>query len=219
MTAIKVLIFNRLPLHIDFTNIPDNAYVREHIEGIKNSEYKAASSAAYSLLFQMLSDHLNMTADNIVIRQNEHGKPIIVGKNVHFNISHSKNSVVCALSDSEIGVDIEYIGEIRDSVLRKCFTEKEVQRVQTKADFYKYWTLKESYLKAVGTGIDRRLDHIEFDIGDSICCFDDGSAVPYRFYSDIIGEYVLAVCARAEIDASSVEVKRITSSDQVTDNQ
>ena len=94
MTAIKVLIFNRLPLHIDFTNIPDNAYVREHIEGIKNSEYKAASSAAYSLLFQMLSDYFNMTADNIVIRQNEHGKPIIVGKNVHFNISHSKNSVV-----------------------------------------------------------------------------------------------------------------------------
>ena len=211
MTAIKVLIFNRLPLHIDFTNIPDNAYVREHIEGIKNSEYKAASSAAYSLLFQMLSDYFNMTADNIVIRQNEHGKPIIVGKNVHFNISHSKNSVVCALSDSEIGVDIEYIGEIRDSVLRKCFTKKEVKRVQTNADFYKYWTLKESYLKAVGTGIDRRLIRIEFDIDEGITGIDDGVAVPYCFYSKIVGEYAFAVCSTKELDINHVEVSYITS--------
>lgn len=209
MTAIKVLVFDQLPLHAPI--IPDNTYVRAHIEKIKNTEYKIASSVAYSMLSEMLNDHFNMSADDIIIRKNEHGKPIIVGEDIYFNISHSNNAIACALSDSKIGVDIELIGEIRGSVLRKCFTEKEAGLVQTNADFYRYWTLKESYLKAVGTGIDRRLDSIEFDIRDSICCFDDGSAVPYRFYSDIIGEYVLAVCSRAEIDASSVEVRYITS--------
>ena len=46
---------------------------------------------------------------SVTIQTGEFGKPYISGDNIHYNISHSGDYVVCAVSNHEIGVDIQKV--------------------------------------------------------------------------------------------------------------
>lgn len=108
---------------------------------------------------------------------NAHGRPAISspeGSSLHFNLSNTSGRVVCAVAlEPEIGVDIEcevdqaallevadqFFAVSEQAALRALPAEKQRER------FLTYWTLKESYIKAVGTGLDTPLDSFWFDIG------------------------------------------------------
>ena len=93
-----------------------------------------------------------------------HGKPYLKKYPAwHFNLSHSGTKVMLACSASELGVDIEKTGPVRERVLGKAFAPAE-QRYVNAAEgaerdrrFTEVWTRKESFLKACGTGIEREL--------------------------------------------------------------
>ena len=89
---------------------------------------------------------------------NEHDKPFL--KNYpgwYFNISHSKTAVCCILSRKEIGIDIEEVGEYKESLAAYICNDKELESLhdsENKADdFYKLWTRKEAVFKMIGSGI------------------------------------------------------------------
>lgn len=89
---------------------------------------------------------------------NEHDKPFL--KNYpgwYFNISHSKTAVCCVLSRKEIGIDIEEVGEYKESLAAYICNDKELESLhdsENKADdFYKLWTRKEAVFKMIGSGI------------------------------------------------------------------
>ena len=75
-----------------------------------------------------------------------------------FNLSHTKEYVVCCISDQEVGIDIEYTRPINELVIKKCFSKSEQDFVKTDHDFTKVWTLKESYIKNIGTGLKTKLN-------------------------------------------------------------
>ena len=89
------------------------------------------------------------------------GKPRFKGQDVIcFNISHCDGVVVCAFSNQEIGIDVEKIQDVTQSMLKKILTENE-QKILSKYEndeeeynklFYKFWTFKGSYLKWEGSG-------------------------------------------------------------------
>ena len=86
------------------------------------------------------------------------GKPYLIKfLNVHFNISHSGDYVVCAISDKPVGVDIQKISEYNPNVAERVFNEKELIQIENSLDkaseFTKLWTQKEAVLKMYGTGI------------------------------------------------------------------
>ncbi len=89
----------------------------------------------------------------------ENGKGYINGcENVFYNISHSGSYSVCALSDREIGVDIQEIRDINENVARRFFSLKDNDfinfELSDKRDrFIKVWTVKESFAKLTGRGI------------------------------------------------------------------
>ena len=96
---------------------------------------------------------------------NERDKPFL--KNYpewYFNISHSKTAVCCALSREEIGVDIEEVGEYKESLAAYICNDKELESLhdsENKADdFYKLWTRKEAVFKMIGTGINNNIKNI-----------------------------------------------------------
>lgn len=65
------------------------------------------SNYAWNILYDELKKYnIDLTKEDIKINKN--GKPFI-DKNIYFNISHSKDLVAIAISDSEVGVDIEYL--------------------------------------------------------------------------------------------------------------
>ncbi|MCQ2071246.1 MAG: 4'-phosphopantetheinyl transferase superfamily protein [archaeon] len=84
------------------------------------------------------------------------GKPLMRDDTVQFNISHSGNLVVCAVSDRPVGVDVQTIEEFDDGLLAHILTpsEREIfDKNRSNTLFTDIWASKESYVKAVGTGL------------------------------------------------------------------
>ena len=84
-------------------------------------------------------------------------RPFVTGT-VDFNISHSGAYTMCAITEEErVGIDIEEIKPIPVTDFKDQFSEKEIQAMLDSSDvhksFYKLWTQKEAFLKAIGTGL------------------------------------------------------------------
>lgn len=130
-----------------------------------------------------------------------YGKPYFPEhEKMHFNISHTGNMAVCALGETELGVDIERIRPVRESMQNRVLTERERewiwQQKNTAEAFIRLWTLKESYIKATGQGLRTELSLIEFSIrgtkeGEKIACSREG----FFFWQKKIGvSLYLSLC-------------------------
>lgn len=73
----------------------------------------------------------------------ENKKPKLKNDEIYFNISHSKDIILIAFSDSSVGVDIEQKKE-RD--FKKLSDYYNVQ-FKNKEDFYEFWTRLEAEIK------------------------------------------------------------------------
>ena len=83
---------------------------------------------------------------------NDMGKPFFAN-GPFFNISHSGRYIIMAVSDKEIGVDIEENVEKDMSSLIRIFNEAEAKMIKEHADFYYLWCAKESLIKCIGSSI------------------------------------------------------------------
>ena len=125
------------------------------------------SDAAHNLLRAAIEKKYDIPKNEIVILKDDKGKPFIEGReDIFVSLSHSKGAVMCAVSDKEVGVDIELCTKRRKSVESRVFTEREISLLNSAEDedkaFFTLWTLKESYLKAIGTGFADNAKSIEF---------------------------------------------------------
>lgn len=141
--------------------------VKVFFEKSSGESYQEISSAAHFLLKNVLARYFSLDADEIIIAKDEKGCPYIEGRdNVFVSLSHSYGVVMCAFSDTPIGVDIELVKKRRKSVESRVFTDGEISLVDSAEDedkaFILLWTLKESYLKAIGTGFADNAKEIEF---------------------------------------------------------
>jgi len=109
------------------------------------------------------------------------GKPFIsktCPKNTHdieFNLSHAKKLIACAVTKSSpLGIDVEYTKRKSDTykLAPRYFSTSEIKALEAQPynkqpeEFYNYWTLKESYIKACGDGLSIPLNHFSFDISN-----------------------------------------------------
>ncbi|MEL6719249.1 MAG: 4'-phosphopantetheinyl transferase superfamily protein, partial [Bacteroidota bacterium] len=97
----------------------------------------------------------------------QYGKPYFETSDIQFNISHSHELVVCAITQhNEIGIDVEYPRSIDIQDFKFQMTEGEWNWISTAKDsqaaFYEYWTKKEAVIKAVGKGFSADLK--SFDV-------------------------------------------------------
>ena len=102
------------------------------------------------------------------IVKNEHGKPYIQASNpIFYNLSHSGDFLVCAISDKEVGIDIQQMGREKPHLVERYFHPNEVEKLRNSPHnerlplFYRYWAAKESYLKYRGTGLSGSLSSFE----------------------------------------------------------
>lgn len=91
------------------------------------------------------------------------GKPVYRNQDIHFSLSHSGSYVVCAVSDKNIGVDIEGIRRNAIKVAKRFFTTAECEWIGSDVHrFSRIWTLKEAYAKLTGDGIAAAVSRAEF---------------------------------------------------------
>ena len=108
----------------------------------------------------MLAKHLKLSAKEIVFKKNEYGKPYLEGNPLYFNISHSGEWVVGAISDYLVGIDVEQIKKADLGIAKRFFAPLEYdalmqiacEKAQNEA-FYMLWSGKESYIKMIGKGL------------------------------------------------------------------
>lgn len=98
-------------------------------------------------------------------------KPFFVSREIFFSISHSKDIILVAFNNSNIGVDIEYMEENRDyeSILKRY--SENIENPSLK-DFYRFWTLRESEIK-LGCEIESLFSRV-IEKKYMISCVSDG---------------------------------------------
>ena len=167
----------------------------------------------------------------------EYGKPYLRGeKNLYFNISHSKNYVVCAFSDREVGIDIQVHKKGKGDIAQRFFSMEDRALMEKLAGeersseeiFFSMWTVKEAYMKLTGEGMRQGLDstviEMEDDAGtmperDADGIWKQGrirkkagkGAAYFKIYEerDKISKYSMAVCSYDRDDDIQREEVRI----------
>ena len=168
---------------------------KKKVDNFRFEKDKRLSAGAYLLLDELLKEE-NITQPAFKI--GEYGKAYISNyENIYFNMSHSGKLVACAISDMEIGVDVEYNDpEIDLNIAKNYFYNSEYENImksQNPSDeFFKYWVLKESYMKYTGLGFNLPLDSFEIIIDEKITLKNKNHP---KFNLFDIENYKLATCS------------------------
>ena len=158
---------------------------QEKIDFYRFEKDKKLSAGAYLLLKKLLSEE-NIT--DPIFKTEKYGKAYISNhENIHFNISHSGKMVLCAISDKEVGADIEYIDPTIDlNIAKYYFYNSEYENIMNaknkSEEFFKYWVLKESYMKYTGLGMNLQLDSFEIMIEDTIRLKNDKNNLKFNLF-------------------------------------
>ncbi len=88
------------------------------------------------------------------LEKNENGVPLPFNGN-YWSVTHKTGYVAGVISRERIGIDLEKIRPIKEALYRKtaCESEWKLSNTDKTVLFFRYWTSKESVLKALGTGI------------------------------------------------------------------
>ena len=158
---------------------------KEKIDFYRFEKDKKLSAGAYLLLKKLLSES---NIKNPVFKTGKYGKAYISNfENIYFNLSHSNKIVLCAISDEEVGVDVEYIDPTIDlNIAKNYFYNTEYENIMNAKnrpdEFFKYWVLKESYMKYTGLGMNLELDSFEIIIEDEIKLKNDNDNLKFNLF-------------------------------------
>jgi 4'-phosphopantetheinyl transferase len=138
---------------------------------------------SHALVRKVLSSYCNVKPDAWSFTDNQHGKPNISPEikcpALKFNLSHADGmSVVVVSLDNDCGIDVENTQRKSrtSAVAERMFAPAEVAAMQSGNDsevqrkFFEFWTLREAYVKAIGTGLGGSSKEFYFSVdeqGDS----------------------------------------------------
>ncbi len=162
----EILIFRKQITHND-NQISDFEDTLSEEEKLKANNYRTKDLKndyifCRGFLRYIISTFTGSDSSGIVFSYNKNGKPFIEGSKIKFNLSHSKGFLVIALClYDEIGIDVEYKREIPDliDISGKYFSENEFCEMKTLTSseqrdaFFRCWTRKEAFVKALGEGL------------------------------------------------------------------
>lgn len=174
----------------------------EVIEGLKSLSRKREQALSYAMLAYAINNRDEIDSNNITIKNydislaagsftnpplfrfGEHGKPYITNYDgIFFNISHCRQAIVTAISNHEIGIDVEGRRRFSDSLLERAINNDEKASILANDDpereFARIWTRKESFFKWTGTGI--LIDHLKLTENEALeakCSIDTIEIAP-----------------------------------------
>ena len=161
--------------YFDIEPLRNKAIFNAQIENIKEGRLERIEKS------QSTADKLRLMGSGLMINfiktkyfvdsdvaTDKHGKPYFVNSDLKFNLSHSGRYVVAAVSDYEIGIDIQKKKADKHRIAEKNFLQGECAYINAGANdeerhqrFCEVWTLKEAYLKNIGMGLRKPLNSFE----------------------------------------------------------
>lgn len=165
----------------DYRNLAENVLypwvsedTRRMVQGFRNEQVRRTKLLGESMVRYLLNHLWGLQKDDYRLVKGEHGKPYIEANRQkgYFNLSHSGDYIVAAFSPVEVGVDIERKNKARLEVARRFFHPAEIAlleslTVEEQDDlFFRYWSVKESFLKYTGSGLSSPLSGFEVRFDD-----------------------------------------------------
>lgn len=124
-------------------------------------------------LRSLLAKYLRRGPQEITFQYTEYGKPFLPGSDLYFNVSHTDGLALMAfVRQREVGVDVERVRAQSDvmKIAERFFSGHERGNLRkltgddVHAAFFRCWTRKEAYIKAVGEGLSLPLHQFDVSI-------------------------------------------------------
>lgn len=131
---------------------------------------------AHTLMRLVLGRRIGCRPDKVKYEYGPAGKPALV-EGPAFNLSHTDTAILFGVTDGgSLGVDIERRKDVSDldALAQRCFSESEFARYQSSHpdqrinSFYRVWTRKEAFIKAIGGGLSIDLQAFSVSQEDSL---------------------------------------------------
>ncbi len=150
----------------------------EHVRAdrFKFPQHQRRFIVSQGYLRRILGRYLQQPPHSIVFERTGRGKPFLKNPHTHdvrFNVSHSHELAVYAvIRGHEIGVDVEYVRPMPDAeqIATRFFSATEQQALlalpaeQRVSSFFRCWTRKEAFIKAIGEGLYYPLDQFSVSL-------------------------------------------------------
>lgn len=185
-------------------------YLCRYTPGGRSSNVAKEHELGRKLLGFGLSKEYGLSLEQARLVMGSYGKPYLRDyPGIYFNISHTKGLVVCAISDHNTGIDVELVRPYQKRLAQRVLSKQEQQKLEGDFSFFQYWTLKESYVKTIGTGLAVPLKEVEFrwDSHGEIVCSKKG----FHFYqSSLWNRYLLSICVESKQCGKEREEENMT---------
>ncbi len=164
-----------------------SAEEKARVRRLIKPQHRRRLRTSYVVLRNILSRYLNQPPHQLQFYQGPHGKPYLhhlpAEFELQFNMSHCEDVAVYALTlNREIGIDVEAIHSNITALelAERFFTPTEYHQLKAlpndalQAAFFRVWTRKEAYIKAIGKGLAFSLQHFEVSVlpGDMDCLLE-----------------------------------------------
>jgi 4'-phosphopantetheinyl transferase len=150
---------------------------RERAARFRHQRHRGKFIASRAMMRGVLARYVDQGPGDIEFEYLSLGKPKLAAAlrdaGLEFNLSHSGSIALCAVTrGSWVGVDVEHIRELRDmqGLANRFFSPDEARQLEHEpederlASFFRCWTRKEAYVKAIGQGISCPLDSFAVSI-------------------------------------------------------
>lgn len=197
-------------LHVWFLDLDDPFLVSEPSIGVLTPAERSRGSrllrtnqrrrwmACRAAVRRILGEYIGLSPQAVPLDRGPSGKPFVRQSanpgELRFNVSHSDSLGVMVVGrDVEVGVDIEITRPLRafDGLVARCLSPEEQAAIELfpphdrQRAFLRYWTHKEAFLKAVGSGLSRPLTSVVIDLSRVDARLEDraGLAVETGFWA------------------------------------
>ncbi len=157
----------------------------DRVQRFKNPQHQRDFVAARGALRSHLAHYINCHPKEICFDYGDHGKPkLIHHPDLHFNLAHShERALIVVCQGAAIGVDLEKVRPLPKllALAKRFFNFSEYESIAALPEalqpekFFAYWTCKEAYLKATGTGLSHiaklelQIDSLQVNVLKSPC--------------------------------------------------
>lgn len=149
--------------------------------------YTTVPTNSRAFLERALRDFYGISAPQF--SRNEHGKPFLTNTALRFNLSHSGSLTALAVSEQEVGLDVQE--RSRRAFPALC---RRLSPAEHEEDFFTLWTAKEAYIKFKGGALAEMLASLEFKNG---VLYEHGKPVDANLFRFSLLSCAACVCAKA----------------------
>jgi 4'-phosphopantetheinyl transferase len=179
--------------------LSDEEHRRAHAYAFDRDARRFVVSRA--VLRTLLSRLTNLPAYELKFQVEPDGKPALeagTGQPVHFSLSRSEELALIGFAPGPLGVDVEWLDKamdveaLADHVL-SCRERDNFRRLDPRdrrKAFLQCWTIKEAYLKAIGTGLSAPPATVEVRLGPEepprLRSVFGGERAASRWFTDLV---------------------------------